>query len=128
MSLSASYARPRPAGGLELWSWLFMRLSGVALLLLAVGHMVIMHLINNVDQMNYAFVAARWQSWFWRGYDLLLLILAMIHGVAGMRVIFNDYIHEPGRLRVALGALYLFCGGLMALGIFVAVFFQPVTH
>ncbi len=128
MSLSESYSRPRPSGGIELWSWLFMRLSGVALLLLAVGHMVIMHLINNVDQMNYAFVAARWQSWFWRGYDLLLLTLAMIHGVAGMRVICTDYIHEPGRLRAALGAIYLFCGGLMALGLYVAIFFQPVVR
>ena len=30
-------------GGFELWSWLFMRISGLVLLVLAVGHVLIMH-------------------------------------------------------------------------------------
>ena len=127
MSLSSAYGRPKPAGGLELWSWLFMRVSGLVLLFLAIGHMVLMHLIHNVDEINYAFVAGRYTSWFWRGYDLLLLVLAMIHGVNGMRVLIDDYIHHALWRRVALGGLYLVCGGLLLLGVGVALFFQP-TH
>src|SRR5437588_718049 len=38
--------RERPAGGYELWSWLFMRISGILLLVLAVGHVVIMHVLG----------------------------------------------------------------------------------
>ena len=104
MDVSSSYARPKPAGGLELWSWLFMRVSGLALLLLALGHLVLMHLIHNVDEINYAFVAGRYAGWFWRGYDLLMLILAMLHGVNGARILIDDYIHPPGWRRLALRA------------------------
>ncbi len=111
-----------------MWSWVFMRISGLVLLLLALGHMALMHLIHNVDEVNYAFVAARYAGWFWRSYDLLLLVLAMIHGINGARVIIDDYLHHPRWRPVTLGALYLVCGGLTVLGIYVAMFFQPVSH
>ncbi|MCA1726940.1 MAG: hypothetical protein LC722_04615, partial [Actinobacteria bacterium] len=40
--------RDRPAGrGAEFWWWLFMRLSGLVLLVLAVGHVLIMHVIGD---------------------------------------------------------------------------------
>ena len=126
-SFSSSYSRPRPTGGLELWSWIFMRVSGLLLLLLALGHMVLMHLIHNVDEINYAFVANRYASWCWRGYDLLMLILAMIHGTNGVRILIDDYLHRPLWRRVAHSILYLVCGGLTLLGIGVALFFQPIA-
>lgn len=123
---SPSYARPRPSGGFELWSWFFMRLSGLALLFLALGHLALMHLIHNVDEVNYAFVATRYAGWLWRGYDLLMLVLAMIHGTNGARILIDDYVH-PRRWRgVAVCGLYLLAGSLLALGCGVALFFQPV--
>jgi len=123
---SASYSRPRPTGGLELWSWLFMRLSGLLLLFLALGHLVIMHLVHNVDEISYAFVASRYAGWLWRGYDLLLLVLAMLHGVNGTRILIDDYVHHPAWRRAALGALYAVCGSLLLLGTGVALFFKPL--
>ena len=47
----------KPGGGYELFMWYFMRLSGLALVLLAVGHLFIMHILNNVETINYAFIA-----------------------------------------------------------------------
>ena len=85
-----------------------------------------MHLIHNVDEINYAFVANRYASGFWRGYDLLLLILAMIHGINGVRIIIDDYVHAKPWRQVALGTLYLVCGGFLVLGIGVALFFKPL--
>ena len=126
MSLSSSYGRPKPTGGLELWSWLFMRISGLVLLILALGHLAIMHLIHNVDEISYTFVVDRFRGWNWRLYDLSMLVLAMIHGANGMRVIIDDYVHAFLWRRVASGLLWLICGGLLALGIYVAIFFQPV--
>ena len=38
--------RDRPVGGFELWTWLFMRISGIVLLFLAVGHVLIMHVFG----------------------------------------------------------------------------------
>ena len=125
MTLSSSYGRLRPTGGLELWSWVFMRASGLLLLFLALGHLILMHLVHTVDEIDYAFVAGRYAWWFWRGYDLLMLLLAMVHGVNGVRVIIDDYLHRPLPRRLALGFLYTVCGGLTLLGTAVALFFQP---
>ena len=125
MNVSSSYARPRPTSGAELYSWLFMRISGLVLLFLALGHLVIMHLINNVDRIDYQFVAARWAGWFWRGYDLVLLTLALIHGLNGLRVILDDYV-PPAWRRVSVRTLYLVGAVMLALGVFAAVSFHPV--
>jgi len=116
MTLSASYSRPRPTRGFEAWSWIFMRVSGLVLLFLALGHMVLMHLIHNVDEINYAFVANRYAGWLWRFYDLSLLVLALIHGINGARVLIDDYVHKPAAHRATLAALYLVSGTLLLLG------------
>ena len=123
---SLSYSTPKPTGGPELWSWLFMRLSGLALLVLALGHLIIMHLINNVDGIDYNFVASRYAHWFWRGYDLLMLVLAMFHGLNGIHILIDDYIHPPAWHRLATTTLHLVGGGFLLLGIYVILFFQPV--
>ena len=123
----ASYGSPKPSGGFELWSWLFMRLSGLLLLGLALGHLVIMHLINNVDAIDYAFVAGRYAGWFWRGYDLLLLVLAMFHGLNGVRILIDDYVHPPAARRLAIALLSLIGGAFLMMGIAAIVLFQPVA-
>ena len=47
--------RDRPVGGFELWSWLFMRISGLVLLLLAVGHVLIMTVLDEgIDRVDFA--------------------------------------------------------------------------
>ena len=50
--------RERPLGGFELWAWLFMRISGLLLLILAVGHVLIMHLPGGgVSRIDFGFVS-----------------------------------------------------------------------
>lgn len=116
---------PRPSGGIELYAWLFMRFSGLLLIFLALGHLVIMHMIVTVDQINYQFVAWRYTKMFWRGYDLLMLLLAMIHGANGIRYLIDDY-SRPGKLRkFYIRSLYLVTGVFVALGTWVIVTFQP---
>jgi succinate dehydrogenase / fumarate reductase membrane anchor subunit len=89
--------RQPPRRGAEFWWWVFMRVSGIMLLFLAVGHVLIMHVFGGgIDRVNFAFVALRWQSPFWRTWDWLLLSLALIHGVNGLRAISLDYIRRPG--------------------------------
>ena len=115
---------PKPQGGFELWSWVFMRTSGLLLLFLALGHLVIMHLINSIDVINYDFVAARYQSLFWRGYDFLMLSLAMLHGLNGARIIIDDYIQKEPFRKLAMWALFIIGGIFILLGIFVIIFFK----
>ncbi len=45
------------------------------------------------------FVALRWNTMFagifiWRVYDTLLLVLAVFHGMSGLRYVINDYVHN----------------------------------
>jgi succinate dehydrogenase / fumarate reductase membrane anchor subunit len=87
----------RPRAGFELWSWLFMRLSGILLLFLAVGHVLIMHVFDTgVQRVDFDFVVERWSSPFWRTWDWLMLSLALLHGINGIRVIVQDYVRSPG--------------------------------
>ena len=125
--MSSSYgARPRPSGGPELTAWIFMRISGLLLLILALGHLFIMHVFNSVHNIDYDFVAARYLQVFWRGYDLLMLWLAMIHGLNGLRTLFDDYL--PVRMRgIAVKGLYLTGILFLALGTWVIVAFQPAA-
>ena len=76
----------------ELYAWLFMRVSGVVLVVLVLGHLFIMNILDGgVQRVNWAFVAGRWASPFWQVWDLLMLWLAMLHGTNGLRTIINDY-------------------------------------
>jgi succinate dehydrogenase / fumarate reductase membrane anchor subunit len=79
---------------LERAAFLFMRLSGVALLILAVGHMMIQHVLNSSAHLTIQFVANQWNAWGWKVYDMFLLIFAYFHGINGLRNILEDYIHN----------------------------------
>ena len=124
---AASYGSPRPAGGHELWAWLFMRISGLVLLVLALGHLVIMHLIHNVDTIDYNFVAGRYATLFWRGYDLTMVVLGLLHGFNGLKILVDDYIHPPAVHKLATALLYIVCGGFLMLGVLVILLFKPVS-
>ncbi len=118
--------RARPARGGEFWWWLFMRVSGIVLLFLAVGHVLIMHLGGSgVERVNFGFVATRWQSPLWRTWDWLLLSLAILHGINGLRVITLDYVRRPG-VRLTINGFFTIVGlVLFALGTIVVVTFDP---
>jgi succinate dehydrogenase / fumarate reductase membrane anchor subunit len=119
--------RPKPDSGLELYAWLFMRVSGVVLLFLALGHLAIMHIINNIEVINYSFVAKRFMTPFWRTCDLVMLWLALIHGANGIRTLMEDYISARGWRLVSLASLYVVSFILLALGSLVIFTFQPVA-
>ena len=103
-----------------------MRVSGFVLLFLAVGHVVIMHVVDSgIERVDYAFVADRWQGVLWRTWDWLLLSLALLHGVNGLRVVVQDYVRSP-RARVALNWFFYIVGFLIfALGTIVVFTFGP---
>lgn len=102
-SLGTSYDRPasldnprspraKARNNFELYAWLFMRFSGVALIVLVLGHMFIMLMLDGgVHRLNFAFVAGRWSSPFWQFWDLTMLWLAQLHGGNGLRTVIADY-------------------------------------
>lgn len=120
----AETERP-PRSRFELYSWLFMRLSGILLLFLAVGHVLIMHVLDEgVNRVDFAFVADRWASPFWRTWDWLLLTLALLHGINGVRIIVQDYVKSPAG-RLAWNSIFATVGVvLFALGTIVVFTFD----
>ncbi len=96
--------------------WVFMRVSGVALLFLALGHFAIQHVINDVHDLSLSFVAARWSGLGWRVYDALLLALALVHGLNGLRVVVDDYVHRPALNRAFRWAIVIVGGALIIVG------------
>ena len=120
--------RERPSSGnFELYSWYFFRISGLLLILLAVVHVIIMHVINSVSEIDYRFVANRWGSPFWRFFDWMLLTLALLHGLNGARIAIDDYIQSPGWRIVAQSALWTSAIVFLILGSVAIITFNPAA-
>ena len=111
----------------EKWGWIYMRASGLVLVVLVFGHLFINLLAGEggVKAIDFAFVAGKWADPFWQVYDTLLLWLALIHGSNGMRTIVNDYVGRPATRKVFLGALVASSVVLLVLGSLVIWTFSP---
>lgn len=119
-------SRPGPgATGWETFSWWFFRVSGVGLIFLAIIHLIIMHVTNDVSSTTYAFIAGRYNNPFWRVYDLLLLTLALFHGLNGLRIICDDYIRTRGVRLTVQSVLFLTAITFWLMGTMTIITFQP---
>ncbi len=110
----------------ELYSWLFMRFSGLLLTFLVLGHLLIMLVLDGgVEKINFAFVAGRWASPFWQIWDLLTLWLATLHGTNGMRTVINDYAERDAARFTLKTLLYTASIVMVCLGSLVIFTFTP---
>ncbi|MDZ4769522.1 MAG: succinate dehydrogenase, cytochrome b556 subunit [Chloroflexota bacterium] len=129
---------------LERFWWSFMRVSGVIIIPLVFGHLIMIHLIQGVFDLTSAgysvvgtdginasgtaveFVATRWNFLVggvavWRLYDFALLALVVTHGFNGLRTVLTDYTMSNRFLRTAMtylcviGAVVLLTLGGLAL-------------
>jgi succinate dehydrogenase / fumarate reductase membrane anchor subunit len=118
----------RPTGGSELGWWLFMRISGLLLLVLVVGHVLIMHVLDTgVERVDFEFVALRWDRPFWRTWDWLMLSLALLHGANGLRVVILDYVRRPGSRFVLTWFFNIVALVMFFLGTVVVFTFDPAS-
>lgn len=120
-----AYPKIRPIGGAPLLLWFYLRVSGIAMLGLVLGHLYIMHVINTTDTIDFAFVAARFTTPFWRIYDMLILIFALSHGLVGLRGILADYIPNRGWRVAAETTMWTLGLVFFVMGALVLATFQP---
>jgi len=106
----------RPRVSSEVWSWYFMRISGLILLFLALLHFFMTHILHDVTATDADFVAARWQNPLWRLYDWMLLALGLFHGMNGLRFIMNDYIRVAWKRAFTKTVVYSATTTLFLLG------------
>ncbi len=112
---------------IERYAFMFMRMSGVALLFLAVGHMLIQHVVNSSTHLTIQWVAEQWNSWGWKTYDMFLLIFAYIHGMNGLRNVLEDYIHSRPLMRNITIFLIVFSAAMMIYAAFAIAAFDPIN-
>jgi succinate dehydrogenase / fumarate reductase, membrane anchor subunit len=118
-------ASRRPSSA-EVWWWFFMRISGVILVFLVLIHLFIMHLVDSgVERVNFVFVAERWDNVGWKTFDWAMLVLAVLHGTNGARVVIDDYVRRPGLRTAIKGSLYAVAAMLTIMGTAVIVTFSP---
>jgi len=136
---------PSRGSSLEYYLWIFTRLSGVLMLLMAAFGMVYNNLVGgrllmdvaaqfrwgffpiywHVQNTNVPDVYPNWSNSFWQVYALILLAVAAMHGFNGLRVVVEDYIHRPYLLLFAKGLVIvlffftLFAGSVIVFELFV---------
>ena len=113
-----SRARRRPRGTRrELFAWYLMRVTGVALFVLALAHFSILHFIYDPAEQTAEFIAnQRWNQLVWRLLDWLLLMTVLIHGFLGVRTVVQDYVKRPRLREFWLVILYTLALLLLVIG------------
>ena len=101
----------------ETLAWKWMRYSGLLLIPLAWGHVLIQDVLVGVHAIDLDYVAMRWASLGWRVYDFLLLAFAFAHGVNGLRQVIHDFIKDEVWLRRVSWGLLIFWMLLSLVGV-----------
>lgn len=85
-----------------------MRYSGLLLIPLAWGHVLIQDVLVGVDRIDLEYVSMRWAYFGWRAYDLFLLVFALAHGMSGLRQIILDFVSHQKSIRWVNRGLFVF--------------------
>jgi succinate dehydrogenase / fumarate reductase membrane anchor subunit len=124
--LEAPRTRARRQGNFEMYSWIFMRASGVLLIVLVFGHLFVnLMLGEGINQIDFAFVAGKWANPFWQVWDLTMLWLATLHGANGLRTVISDYATKDVTRLWLKGLLYLAVLVMIVVGTLTIVTFDP---
>ncbi|GAA2530534.1 succinate dehydrogenase, hydrophobic membrane anchor protein [Microbacterium mitrae] len=118
---------PRNGGAnLEKWGWLYMRISGVVLVVLIFGHLFVNLMVGDgISAIDFGFVGGKFATPFWQWWDVAMLWLGLIHGANGMRTITNDYVLNKTARKVLVSAIWIAVGLLIVLGTLVVFTFDP---
>ena len=77
---------------LELWSWIFQRITAVFLVIGLFVHFWVLHYIDSASKpVTFELVTKRLSSPGWIIFDSLLLIAALYHGLNGIWSIILDW-------------------------------------
>jgi len=101
---------------LETTAWRWMRYSGLLLIPLAWGHVLIQDVLVGVHQIDLNYVAERWAFVGWRVYDFALLAFAFAHGMNGLRQVLRDFIKSESSMRTVSWGLLIFWFVISAIG------------
>lgn len=122
---------PRTRNRLELALWLFMRYSGLALVFLALSHFWMQHLLIGTHAIEFAGTQLRWgisgqpvtvEQVIWRSYYAVMLVLAVVHGINGVRQVAYDYLAQRPAVYKGLMFVVVVIATLISIGGILALF------
>jgi succinate dehydrogenase / fumarate reductase membrane anchor subunit len=114
-------------GNFELYAWFFMRISGLALIFMALYHLTWWNLVVGVEHLDSGLVRERWTNPFWRLFNVGLITFAMLHGLNGLRYSIEDYVRRPGPRVAVKSVAYAIVLIALAWGIFALLTFNPAV-
>ena len=133
----SSSRRPRRGGGydmpdrkrsnFELYSWFFMRISGLLLIFLALYHLIWWNLVIGVEHLSAELVRERWTNPFWRFGNVALLVFSMLHGLNGLRYNIEDYVRKPGAQLAVKVVAYVLVLTALSIALFALFTFDPAV-
>lgn len=115
----AAWTPVETSTGSNVVDYLVLRLTGVLLSVLVLGHFVVTHFVTDVAHDDSAFVSHRLSSALWVAWDAAMLAAALAHGATGVRIAVADY--TSGRRRravsrvVFVASAFLFAVGVAAI-------------
>ncbi|TFV32815.1 hypothetical protein E4K10_25670 [Streptomyces sp. T1317-0309] len=108
-----------------MYGWVFMRLSGIVLVVLVLGHLLIQLVLDGGSPRSAS------PSWPAAGLPVVaglgpaMLWLAMLHGANGLRTVINDYAERANTRLWLKGLLYTATVFTILLGTLVIFTFDP---
>ena len=132
--------RVRPAiGTFEYGMWLFTRLSGLGMILLAAVNLAMAFIMdgrtlldlpatirwmffpnpNHVVNSNIPDVTVGWSNAFWQIFSTIIIFLAAAHGLNGLRMVIEDYVERRQIVYALRGLLFVLWIGGMIVAIYV---------
>ncbi len=109
--------------------WFFQRISGLVLVLMLAKHFIVQHFLGTPTSggLDFATVSARFENPLYATFNLMFLALAAIHGLNGVWMVTEDYLHKPWQ-RMTVWSLLVLAGlGMFALAIVTMLSVRPVT-
>ena len=102
----------KTSGNSGAFAWFYQRITGIFLFVILLLHFTIMHFAGTGD-VTFDVIKDRLADPYWKMLDLSFVVFALYHGLNGIWMAIQDYIHSEGwrtviyTLLVLLG-LFLF--------------------
>ncbi len=93
--------------------WYTQRITGAALLLLLIAHFWVEHFVSENllrGDLTYAAIRARIATPAWQAIDIAFLLIALLHGLSGLRSILLDF------SRIGRNGARIFTAALIVVG------------
>jgi len=93
--------------------WYLQRITGALLLFLLIAHFWVEHFQTEQlmrGELNYAAIRARITQPLWQAIDITFLIIALYHGLNGLRSILLDYSRVSARAASVVTVLLVVIG------------------